>query len=104
MAPEDIIPVFEGVFVGSSQERRKHMMMSVGAEATEDGGLFAIWNVDTPGQVRRVTRRAIRPLIRRCHRLEPFPGTSNLSYGRVEWPLENLNEKREITHKFLYDM
>lgn len=51
MAPEDIIPVFEGVFVGSSQERRKHMMMSIGAEATEDGGLFAIWNVDTPGQV-----------------------------------------------------
>lgn len=52
MSPEDIIPVFEGVFVGSSDERRKHAMNAVGAEAAPWGELFAIWNVDTAGQVR----------------------------------------------------
>lgn len=51
MSPEDIIPVFEGVFVGSSDERRTHKTKSIGAEATPWGNLFAIWNVDTPGQV-----------------------------------------------------
>ncbi|CAM9884975.1 unnamed protein product [Pylaiella littoralis] len=50
MSPEDIIPVFEGVFVGSSDERRQFMMQSIGAEAAPWGDLFAIWNVDTPGQ------------------------------------------------------
>lgn len=51
MSPEDIIPVFGGVFVGSSDERRTHQMKTIGAEATPWGSLFAIWNVDTPGQV-----------------------------------------------------
>lgn len=51
MSPEDIIPVFGGVFVGSSDERRTHGMKTIGAEATPWGSLFAIWNVDTPGQV-----------------------------------------------------
>lgn len=82
MAPEDIIPVFEGVFVGSSQDRRKHMMMSIGAEATEDGGLFAIWNVDTLGQVRRLPPRAFRRLVRWCYRLAFF-GILSLFYGRI---------------------
>ena len=51
IAPEDIIPVFEGVFVSSSDDRRQHTMRSIGAEAAPWGGLFAIWDVDTPGQV-----------------------------------------------------
>ena len=51
MSPEDIIPVFGGVFVGSSDERRTHVMKAIGAEATPWGSLYAIWNVDTPGQV-----------------------------------------------------
>eukprot|EP00903_Cladosiphon_okamuranus_P013564 g12635.t1 len=50
MSPEDIVPVFEGVFVSSSDERRQAMMRSIGAEASPWGDLFAIWNVDTPGQ------------------------------------------------------
>ncbi|CAM9654065.1 unnamed protein product, partial [Ectocarpus fasciculatus] len=50
MSPEDIIPVFEGVFVASSDERRQFMMQSIGAEAAPWGDLFAIWDVDTPGQ------------------------------------------------------
>ncbi|CAN0394858.1 unnamed protein product, partial [Ectocarpus sp. 12 AP-2014] len=50
MSPEDIIPVFEGVFVASSDERRQSMMQSIGAEAAPWGDLFAIWDVDTPGQ------------------------------------------------------
>lgn len=51
MSPEDIVPVFDGVFVGSSDERRQHMMRSIGAEAAPWGDLYAIWNVDTPGKV-----------------------------------------------------
>lgn len=51
MSPEDIVPVFEGVFVASSDERRQIMMQSIGAEAAPWGDLFAIWDVDTPGQV-----------------------------------------------------
>lgn len=51
MSPEDIVPVFEGVFVSSSDERRQAMMQSIGAEAAPWGDIFAIWNVDTPGQV-----------------------------------------------------
>lgn len=51
MSPEDIIPVFGGVFVGSSDERRTHITHAIGAEATPWGDLFAIWNVDTPGKV-----------------------------------------------------
>lgn len=51
MSAEDIIPIFEGVFVGSSDERRQFMMQSIGAEAAPWGDLFAIWNVDTPGEV-----------------------------------------------------
>eukprot|EP00752_Nemacystus_decipiens_P009105 g8129.t1 len=50
MSPEDIVPVFEGVFVSSSDERRQAMMQSIGAEASPWGDIFAIWNVDTPGQ------------------------------------------------------
>ncbi|CAM9376658.1 unnamed protein product [Ectocarpus sp. 4 AP-2014] len=50
MSPEDIIPVFEGVFVASSDERRQFIMQSIGAEAAPWGDLFAIWDVDTPGQ------------------------------------------------------
>lgn len=56
MSPEDIIPVFEGVFVGSSDERRTHKTKSIGAEATPWGNLFAIWNVDTPGQDPKTAR------------------------------------------------
>eukprot|EP00904_Undaria_pinnatifida_P007493 jgi/Undpi1/3874/HiC_scaffold_16.g07242.m1 len=56
MSPEDIIPVFEGVFVGSSDERRKHAMNAVGAEAAPWGELFAIWNVDTAGQHPKTAR------------------------------------------------
>ena len=43
--------MFEGVFVSSSDERRQAMMRSIGAEASPWGDIFAIWNVDTPGQV-----------------------------------------------------
>lgn len=52
MSPEDIIPVYDGVYLASSEERRKHMMQSIGAEATPWGHLYAIWNVDTPGEVK----------------------------------------------------
>lgn len=54
MAPEDIVPVLDGVFVASSDERVKHFMKAVGVEASPMGELFAIWNVDTPGQVRLI--------------------------------------------------
>ncbi|CAM9090142.1 unnamed protein product [Scytosiphon promiscuus] len=50
MSPEDIVPVFDGVFLGSSDERRQHMMRSIGAEASPWGDLFAIWDVDKPGK------------------------------------------------------
>lgn len=60
MSPEDIVPVFEGVYVASSDERRKHIMKAVGIEASPPGELFAIWNVDTPGKVNK-ERKIVQP-------------------------------------------
>lgn len=52
MSPEDIIPVFDGVFLSSSDERSQQMMKSIGVKAAPWGGVFAIWNVDNPGEVK----------------------------------------------------
>ncbi|CAM9740843.1 unnamed protein product, partial [Laminaria digitata] len=60
MSPEDIIPVFGGVFVGSSDERRTHITHAIGAEATPWGDLFAIWNVDTPGKDPKTARLELK--------------------------------------------